>query len=67
MNKRLLEIIKYKTGGKQTEFADLFDWSPQYLSNLLKGKVQYSAGFGCYNKISGNKYPLVFDRRRRYD
>jgi transcriptional regulator with XRE-family HTH domain len=37
MNERLLDIIKYKTGGKQTEFATLMGWSPQYLTKLLKG------------------------------
>ena len=37
MNKRLLEIIRYKTGGKQTNFAELMGWSPQYLAKLLKG------------------------------
>lgn len=37
MNKRLLEIIRYKTGGKQTPFAELMGWSPQYLAKLLKG------------------------------
>lgn len=37
MNSRLLEIIRYKTGGRQTPFADLLGWSPQYLTKLLKG------------------------------
>lgn len=37
MNNRLLEIIRYKTGGRQTPFADLLGWSPQYLTKLLKG------------------------------
>lgn len=37
MNDRLLEIIKYKTGGRQTEFAASLGWSPQYLTKLLKG------------------------------
>lgn len=37
MNKRLLEIIKYKTGGKQTEFAAFMGWSPAYLAKLLAG------------------------------
>lgn len=37
MNTRLLEIIRYKTGGRQTPFADLLGWSPQYLTKLLKG------------------------------
>lgn len=38
MNNRLLEIIKYKTGGRQVEFAELMGWSPQYLGKLLKGE-----------------------------
>ena len=37
MNERLLEIIKYKTGGKQNVFAELMGWSPQYLTKLVKG------------------------------
>ncbi len=37
MNKRLQDIIKYKTNGRQTAFAALLNWSPQYLSKLLKG------------------------------
>ena len=37
MNRRLQDIIKYKTGGRQTAFAALLNWSPQYLSKLLKG------------------------------
>lgn len=39
MNGRLLEIMKYKTGGVQTEFASLLGWSPQYLAKLLKGET----------------------------
>lgn len=38
MNNRLVEIIKYKTGGKQTDFATLLGWTPQYLAKLLKGE-----------------------------
>lgn len=38
MNNRLLEIIKYKTGGRQTEFAALLGWTPQYLAKLLRGE-----------------------------
>lgn len=37
MNNRLIEIIKYRTGGKQTPFAALMGWSPQYLSKLIRG------------------------------
>lgn len=38
MNNRLQEIIKYKTGGRQTAFANLLGWTPQYLAKLLKGE-----------------------------
>lgn len=38
MNTRLQEIIKYKTGGRQKEFASLCGWSPQYLTKLLRGE-----------------------------
>ncbi len=38
MNNRLIEIIKYRTGGKQTPFAQFMGWSPQYLSKLVRGK-----------------------------
>lgn len=38
MNNRLLEIIKYKTGGKKQQFAELVGWSPQYLTKLLNGE-----------------------------
>lgn len=38
MNSRLQEIIKYKTGGRQTEFAALCGWTPQYLAKLLRGE-----------------------------
>lgn len=38
MNNRLSEIIKYKTGGRQTRFANFMGWSPQYLSKLVRGK-----------------------------
>lgn len=37
MNSRLLDIIRYKTGGVQTEFAALMGWTPQYLAKLLRG------------------------------
>lgn len=37
MNNRLSEIIKYRTGGKQTQFAAIMGWSPQYLSKLVRG------------------------------
>ena len=36
MNERLSQFIKYKTGGKQTDFAELMGWSPQYLHKMLK-------------------------------
>ncbi len=38
MNNRLLEIIKYKTGGRQTDFAAAMGWSPQYITKLLRGE-----------------------------
>lgn len=38
MNERLLEIIRYKTGGKQNSFAALCGWTPQYLAKLLRGE-----------------------------
>lgn len=37
MNRRLYDIVQYKTGGRQSEFAALMDWTPQYLTKLLKG------------------------------
>lgn len=37
MNNRLREIIRYKTGGKQKEFAEIVGWKPQYLAKLLRG------------------------------
>jgi len=38
MNNRLSEIIKYKTNGRQTAFAQFMGWSPQYLSKLVRGE-----------------------------
>lgn len=38
MNRRLQEIISYKTGGRQTDFANLCGWTPQYLAKLLRGE-----------------------------
>lgn len=38
MNSRLQEIIKYKTGGRKTAFAELMGWTPQYLVKLLNGE-----------------------------
>lgn len=37
MNKRLREIVNYKTRGRQKEFAELVGWTPQYLAKLLHG------------------------------
>lgn len=37
MNNRLRQIIKYKTNGRQKEFAELVGWKPQYLGKLLHG------------------------------
>ncbi len=36
-NKRLREIVNYKTRGKHKEFAELVVWKPQYLAKLLHG------------------------------
>lgn len=38
MNNRLQEIIRYKTGGRQIDFANLLGWKPQYLAKLLRGE-----------------------------
>lgn len=38
MNNRLQEIIRYKTGGRQNDFASAMGWTPQYLTKLLKGE-----------------------------
>ncbi len=38
MNNRLQEIIRYKTGGRQADFANLLGWTPQYLAKLLRGE-----------------------------
>lgn len=38
MNNRLLDVIKYKTGGRQTKFAELMGWTPPYLAKLLRGE-----------------------------
>lgn len=38
MHERLKEIIRYKTGGRQTDFAALCGWSPQYVAKLLRGE-----------------------------
>lgn len=35
MNERLLEIIEYKAGGKQTAFAEMMGWSPQYIAKTI--------------------------------
>ena len=37
MNERLLEIIEYKAGGKQTAFAEMMGWSPEYITTLVRG------------------------------
>ncbi|MEZ3440166.1 hypothetical protein [Alistipes sp.] len=39
MNNRLAEIIKYKTGGRQIEFAELMGWSASYTNKLLRGEA----------------------------
>lgn len=38
MNNRLLDVIKYKTGGRQKAFAEFLGWTPQYLAKLLRGE-----------------------------
>ena len=38
MNKRLQEIIAYKTGGRQIDFAALCGWTPPYLAKLIRGE-----------------------------
>jgi hypothetical protein len=38
MHARLHEIIQYKTGGRQVEFAAMLGWSPQYVAKLLRGE-----------------------------
>ena len=37
MKNRIREIVKYKTNGKQKEFADMMGWNPAYLGKLLAG------------------------------
>ena len=37
MKNRLQEIVKYKTGGRQKDFAALCGWTPQYLAKLIHG------------------------------
>ncbi len=37
MNNRLREIIRYKTRGRQKDFAELVGWKPQYVAKLLRG------------------------------
>lgn len=38
MKERLKEIIHYKTGGRQKDFAELLGWTPQYIAKLLRGE-----------------------------
>ncbi len=38
MHTRLQDIIQYKCGGVQTEFAALMGWSPQYIAKLMRGE-----------------------------
>lgn len=38
MKNRLAQIIAYKTGGRQADFAAMLGWTPQYLAKLLKGE-----------------------------
>lgn len=36
MNRRLAELIQYTTNGKQTKFANLMGWNPQYITKCLR-------------------------------
>lgn len=38
MHDRLSQLIAYKTGGRQADFAAMLGWTPQYLAKLLKGE-----------------------------
>lgn len=38
MNERLRQIIRYKTRGRQKDFAELCGWTPQYVAKLLRGE-----------------------------
>lgn len=38
MHDRLSQLIAYKTGGRQVDFASMMGWSQQYLAKLLKGE-----------------------------
>lgn len=33
-----MDIIRYKTGGRQKSFADFMGWTPPYLAKLLRGE-----------------------------
>ena len=37
MKDRLRELVRYKTNGKQKEFAEIFGWKPSYLGKMLAG------------------------------
>lgn len=37
MKDRLRQIIRYKTRGRQKDFAELVGWKPQYVAKLLRG------------------------------
>lgn len=55
MDKRLIEIIRYITGGRQKDFADIMGWSPQYLHKLING-----GGIGIQPVISIlKKFPEI--------
>lgn len=36
INKRVLELVKLKTGGNKAKFADIIGWKPQYMSRVTK-------------------------------
>lgn len=39
MENRLLQIIQYKTGGRQNDFAAMMGWTPQYVNKLTRGET----------------------------
>lgn len=55
MKDRLQQIVDYKTGGKQTAFAKILGWTPQYLQKLLSG-----GNFGIHPVITLlSKFPEI--------
>lgn len=33
-----MDVIRYKTGGRQKPFAEFMGWTPPYLAKLLRGE-----------------------------